>query len=135
MTEKIILKLKTQSSKPYAPPSSQSNNFHYGFISSLKEFDNIDDLVKQLARICIDCNQYRSGERNEDFYYFTHDDVDIINKNYIHADKGEFNGGYMYLDTPNNTEGIIRIYSGDCNPKWYFYIDPIENNKILIDYA
>ncbi len=43
-------------------------------------------------------------------------------------------GGYMFLDVPNGTEGLIRLYSGHCNPKWSFWIDK-SSGKLCVDMA
>ncbi|GMI44462.1 hypothetical protein TrCOL_g1800 [Triparma columacea] len=31
-------------------------------------------------------------------------------------------GGYVFLDKDGGTEGMIRLYSDGCNPKWSFWM-------------
>ena len=99
----------------------------------LHKYDNIDDLLVQLAKVCIDFNLYR---KDDEYYDLTCRDLDVINEaDYCvlpDNDTSEIEGGYMFLDDINGTEGSIRLYSGEANPKWSFWV---EDGKIGVDYC
>ena len=42
-------------------------------------------------------------------------------------------GGFVFLDEPKGTEGMIRLYlEPHGNPKWSFWM---ENGKLLVSWA
>jgi len=96
---------------------------------SILAYNNINELVAQLAKYCIDHNLYRKGN---DFYDFNHEEIRAMNRACKAKDAPVLDGGYFFLWKPNESEGLIRLYAGDCNPKWGFWID---NGEIKVDWA
>ncbi len=63
------------------------------------------DLLIQLAQYCIKHNLYRQGN---EFYYFSEEEMDHINKCSLNK-TNPLESGFMFLDNPNGTEGLIRL--------------------------
>ena len=128
MSERIAIRLRPN---PLVPVSRDMRLM--GLITKLNKYDNIDDLLVQLAKVCIDFNLYR---KDDEYYDLTCRDLDVINEaDYCvlpDNDTSEIEGGYMFLDDINGTEGSIRLYSGEANPKWSFWV---EDGKIGVDYC
>lgn len=97
-------------------------------VDVIQPFNDIDELLTQLAHFCISHNLYRQGNA---FYYFKCDEVRRMNKCCLITGL-EIDSGYMFLDDPNGKEGMIRINAGDANPKWIFIE---ENDEIKFDWA
>lgn len=99
---------------------------------NIASWDDIDDLILQLAQICIKDNSYRKGN---EFRNFTEEELNIINKAHIgdRKDKLEIEGGYMFLDDPNGRSGLVKIFSGNADPGWGFEMDA--TGRIEIDYS
>ena len=105
--------------------------------SKVPQWDYVDPLLKYLAKVCIDKNQYRQkgywGFDDLECYEFDEDLVEDINKSDITGSKVKIVGGYMFLDKENGKEGMIRLYDNrGGNPKWSFWM---EGDEIKVDYA
>ena len=97
-------------------------------ISDIHEWNSIDELLCQLGKWAIDNNAYRRGDA---FYYISDSTTKLINEKgaaFVGQEGPKFiNGGYLFLDDPKGTVGMIRLYyliDNDpdqvCNPKWTF---------------
>ena len=94
------------------------------------KWDNIDDVLKILAKKCIDENLYRKGNT---FHNIDRSLLKVINKNNTSEDKIVLLDGYMFLDEKNGNEGMIRLYDSQyANPKWSFWV---KDGEINVDYA
>lgn len=93
----------------------------------IEKWNDIDDLLVQLARICINDNSYRRGD---EFRIFTDREVDIISNKYFGRIEFDIDGGYMFLDESNGKTGMIKIFSGDCDPGYNFTVN---DNNIEIE--
>lgn len=96
---------------------------------SINPYEDIESLLIQLAKYCIDNNLYRRGNN---FHNFKAKDIKMMNQASLIKDPILINGGYFFLDIPNGSEGMIRLYCDDSDPKWSFWID---NGEIKIDWA
>ena len=95
----------------------------------VKEGLSLDDLLKCIAEKCIANNWYRTDDASGGYHYFTQDEL----KEYNELQPREpIDGGYCFLDEDGIPEGMIRSYSGNCNPKWSFWI---ENGELKIDFC
>jgi len=87
----------------------------------LQPYSDLDNLLNQLARWCLINNFYR---HENEFRDFDADEVDHINATCLKPSKifgkHKFKGGYIFLDESNGASGLVRLYLGDCNPKWWF---------------
>lgn len=97
-------------------------------VDKIEKFNDIDGLLSQLARFCIDQNLYRRGNA---FYYFKDNELEQMNQCSL-LEGLELDGGYMFLFDPHGKEGIIRLNAGSADPKWYFIE---ENNELKFDWA
>lgn len=96
----------------------------------MKEWKDIDELLKILAKYCIAKNFYR---RENTFHDFTKDEKSVINRYSASKPKLHINDGYMFLDDDGGKDGMIRLYpKGGGNPKWSFWD---EKGEMMIDYA
>jgi len=98
----------------------------------LRPYDSIDDLLTILGDWCIRKNLYR---KSNEFHNFTDKEIFVINRNSRCIFEGKrtiIQGGYVFLDDENGTEGMIRLYIDDANPKWSFWK---EGDKMMVDMA
>jgi len=96
----------------------------------MKEWKEIDELLRILANYCRAKNFYR---KENEFHDFTKDEVSVINRYSVGKPKVRINGGYMFLDDDGGKDGMIRLYPrGGGNPKWSFWD---EKGEMWIDYA
>ena len=79
----------------------------------LNEQGPFDGLLKQIAQRCIRNNWIQSST-----HYFTKSEITEFNL--ILNGAGSIQNGYCFLDDYDYTEGMIRLFSGNCNPKWSF---------------
>ena len=78
---------------------------------------SLDTVLESLSRHTIVNNLHRKGN---EFTYFNEDEVRVMN-NYLKLGGVEkITGGYSFLDKPNGSMGMIRLYADQCNPKWNF---------------
>ena len=78
---------------------------------------SLDSVLESLSRHTIVNNLHRKGNK---FTYFNEDEVLVMN-NYLKLGGVEqITGGYSFLDKPNGSMGMIRLYVGQCNFKWSF---------------
>lgn len=96
----------------------------------LKPYTTVDGLLLQLAQWCIDNNFYRKdlglGQRchPNPFRNFTHYETEHMNEASAQARSLRLEGGYVFLDEPNGTDGMIWLYLEPCgNPKWSFWME------------
>jgi hypothetical protein len=93
-----------------------------------------DDVVKSVAKFIIKNNIYRydveGGDSGDDisFYGYKDSELQAIQDAYRGNEPLEdgvliIDGGYAYLDHPDGTEGFVRLYSGQCNPKYVFWVE------------
>ena len=64
MSERIAIRLRPN---PLVPVSRDMRLM--GLITKLNKYDNIDDLLVQLAKVCIDFNLYRKDDEYYDFSF------------------------------------------------------------------
>ena len=88
------------------------------------------------AQWCINNNFYRkdrgSGQQRhpDPFRSFTHCEIGHMNEASAQAGTLGLDGGYIFLDEPNGTDGMIRLYlEPSGNPKWSFWM---ENGKLRV---
>jgi hypothetical protein len=106
----------------------------------LKPYTTVDELLLQLAQWCIHNNFYRKDcgppgqQRHPDpFRNFTDCEIEHMNEASAQASSLRLDGGYIFLDGPNGTDGMIRLYLEPCgNPKWSFWM---ENGKLRVCFA
>lgn len=115
------------------------------FFTEIKMFIDIDSLLQQLAQYCIKNNLYRKDHDlarqnnpqlcwnyDDIFYHFSNAEMAHINRCCLNRSVC-LTSGYMFLDDPNGTKGMIRLYDDRRNdPKWCFWM---ENDTIKIDWA
>ena len=102
-------------------------NYH---LKNSSDNNDIDDILLKLAKYCINNEFYRIGNSDEGYKYLLAEEIYQITNS-------RFNdGGYIFLDEEckNDKEktGMIRLYSGNSNPKWSFWT---ENGVIKVDFA
>jgi hypothetical protein len=68
--------------------------------------------LRNIALLCFKENWYRKGN---EFHDLTPEELDDCGLDHM-------DGGYCFLDTPNGTTGMIRLYHEDSNPKWGFEV-------------
>lgn len=95
---------------------------------------SIDELLQNIAKIAIERRCYRSGRRGDiGWWYFK-------SKDFPFAWEGGSYDGYAFLDhswserEKSEYSGLIRIYQGQSNPKWCFWVEK-GSDKIEIDHA
>lgn len=94
-------------------------------------YTDIDDLLKPIARWAIKCKLYRNTAGIG--RHFSRLEIAAMNRNYTGASRPGFRGGYVFVDSPEeSTSGMIRLYTDSANPKWSFWE---ENGEIKVDYA
>ena len=88
----------------------------------LSDWTDVYELTKMLGLHCIKANLYRKGNS---FFHFNRKDTKLINKfDKTGSDpKWKINGGYMFLDEENGTSGMVRLYIGDEDPKFSFWME------------
>jgi hypothetical protein len=86
----------------------------------MTEWKDIDELLRILAKYCIAKNLYR---KENQFYDFTKDEKNVINKYSATKPKARIDDGYMFLDNDGGKDGMIRLFSKGDNPKWSFWDD------------
>ena len=95
-----------------------------------EKYDCVDALLIELAKYCIKNNLYRQANT---FYSFNRDEIKSMNDMDTCDDGATLKGGYMFLDDPNGTEGMIRLNFTNGNPKWSFWIN--KDGVLEVDYA
>ena len=103
------------------------SSYHFKNSSDNKD---IDDILKRLAKYCIDNEFYRTGDRMEGYKHLSAKEIyEVTNSRFNDS-------GYIFLDEECKNEeqktGMIRLYSGHCNPKWSFWT---ENGVIKVGFA
>jgi len=104
------------------------SNYH---VKNSSDNKDIDDILKRLAKYCIDNEFYRN--KDEFMGGYKH----LSAKEIYEITNSRFNdSGYIFLDEECKDQeektGMIRLYSGDGNPKWSFWT---ENGVIKVDFA
>lgn len=94
-----------------------------------QQWDDINNLLPQIARFTIANNLYRQGKNFYDL------DTRHIMPAYVGGadDFPNINDGYVFLDDPNGKTGIIRLYADIFEPKWSFWIE--SDGQLKIDWA
>ena len=98
----------------------------------MKEYTTMDELLLILANWAIEKKMYRVGNKYHDFNRI---ETLVINR-FRKGDLPRIDAGYIFLDekkdNPTGKDGMIRLYSEGCNPKWSFWE---EKGEIKVDYA
>ena len=90
-------------------------------VANTEPNDTFDTLLLHIAETCIKNNWFRTSEPFDKCYHcFTPDELNVFNKILDCSDECALDGGYCFLDEDGGTEGMIRLYANDCNPKWSF---------------
>jgi hypothetical protein len=89
----------------------------------------LSSLLLYIAQMCIDNNWHRTAELGS-FHYFTQAELRDFNERFPGEPK--LDGGYVFLDKDGGTEGMIRLYSDGCNPKWAFWM---EDGVLKVDWT
>jgi hypothetical protein len=101
----------------------------------LRDFVDLEGLITQLARYCLDHNLYRQTPHSD---HPLTPYMAAINAADRRPNKAVnmWTGGYMFLDEPNGTAGMVRLYyttsQGNGNPKWSFWM---EDGQLKVDDA
>ena len=103
------------------------SSYHFKNSSDNKD---IDDILKRLAKYCIDNEFYRTDQFMGGYKHLSTKEIyEITNSRFNDS-------GYIFLDEECKDQeqktGMIRLYSGLCNPKWSFWT---ENGVIKVDLA
>ena len=91
----------------------------------LNEQGPFDGLLLHIANMCI-----RNNWTQENTHYFTKSEINEFNL--ILNGSGSLQNGYCFLDEDGETEGMIRLYLGNCNPKWSF---GVKKGNLWVDHA
>jgi hypothetical protein len=82
---------------------------------------NEDDVfgteLHRIARECIQNNWHRTDYGGGGWHYFSDEELAAINE----RTGNDFDYGYCFLDEDGGTEGLIRLWVGQANPKWSFW--------------
>lgn len=91
---------------------------------------DIDIILNYLALDCIKNKRYR--DENTFFHFDNKFIIKLLESNgYDNPDILKIKGGYMFLDNDEeNYQGMIRLYSGQSNPKWSFIMNEDEELEI-----
>lgn len=99
--------------------------------------DNPDDLcsemlfsLRYIISICVrnQWRRYKGAKMMDDFHHFNMKEINTINQIWGTTNDSDFviDGGYVALDEKEDIDkdfvdsGMIRLYGGQCNPKWAF---------------
>jgi hypothetical protein len=81
------------------------------------EDDEFGAELHRIARECIQSNWHRTDGKDGGWHYFSTEELAAINE----RTGNEFDYGYCFLDEDGGTEGLIRLWVGQANPKWMFW--------------
>ena len=84
--------------------------------------------LHRIARKCIENNWSRTDHSEGGWHYFTQAELVEINT----TTGNRFDSGYCFLDEDGGTEGMIRLWQGQMNPKWSFWL---KGERLMIDLA
>lgn len=105
---------------------------HYGRKNDIEfEGNDLDEVLISIAKTTIKNNWFRTDDRMGGYHYFTNDELERLNE-HLSIDEEKCSGGYCFLDEEGGSDGMIRLYAGECNPKWSFWK---ENNEVKCDLA
>lgn len=88
--------------------------------------DPLQDTLVDVANMCIRNKWHRTGSGG--YHHFSQAEMEHIND----RSGCEFDSGYCFLDETGGSEGMIRLYYGESNPKWSFWI---EDGQMRVDLA
>lgn len=124
-------RLTTHTQRPTCTLSTLPSPTHTMSELQLEPYTTVDELLLQLAQWCINNNFYRKDrgpgqQRHPDpFRHFTDCEIDHMNETSAQASsRPRLDGGFVFLDESNGTEGMIRLYlEPHGNPKWSFWME------------
>ena len=94
---------------------------------TLREHSYFDLAVEAIAQRAIDQNWFRVGK---DAHTLTNEEVAELN---TLLREPCVTSGSAFIDDDHGTTGMVRLYIGDSNPKWDFFVN--EDGELVYDWC
>lgn len=112
----------------------ESVKYNLSMEFKLLEYTDIFELVKQIADYCIINQIKRTDDYDAGWFYFEKKEIKEINRaDKTKGKKMKCDGGYCFMDNDSkDCEGMVRLYYGNANPKFSFWV---KDNEVKVDFC